>query len=98
MSEQEKRDLTPSMDEEEEKGSHLEDDDGHEDEEDEDDMDEDFKNNHDLIGVKGIIKAQKHEIDKKKVSGWHSLRNGAPPCPSSNCASKTNCTSASTPS
>ena len=28
-----------------------------------------FKNNHDLIGVEGIIEAQKHEIDKKKVGG-----------------------------
>ena len=27
-----------------------------------------FKNNHDLIGVGGIIEAQKYEIDKKKVS------------------------------
>ena len=27
-----------------------------------------FKNNHDLIGVEGIIEEQKHEIDKKKVS------------------------------
>ena len=27
-----------------------------------------FKNNHDLIGVRGILRAQKTEIDKKKVS------------------------------
>ena len=27
-----------------------------------------FKNNHDLIGVKGILRAQKNEIEKKKVS------------------------------
>jgi hypothetical protein len=26
-----------------------------------------FQNNHDLIGVEGIIRAQKNEIDKKKV-------------------------------
>ena len=26
-----------------------------------------FKNNHDLIGVSGIIEAQKYEIEKKKV-------------------------------
>lgn len=26
-----------------------------------------FKNNHDLIGIDGIIEAQKHEINKKKV-------------------------------
>ena len=27
-----------------------------------------FKNNHDLIGIDGIIESQKHEINKKKVS------------------------------
>jgi hypothetical protein len=27
-----------------------------------------FVNNHDLIGVEGIIRAQKTEIEKKKVS------------------------------
>ena len=27
-----------------------------------------FKNNHDLIGVQGILRAQKNEIEKKKVS------------------------------
>ena len=26
-----------------------------------------FKNNHDLIGVEGILKAQKNEIEKKKL-------------------------------
>ena len=26
-----------------------------------------FKNNHDLIGVEGILRAQKNEIDKKKL-------------------------------
>lgn len=29
--------------------------------------DETYKNNHDLIGVEGIIRAQKNEIEKKKV-------------------------------
>ena len=42
--------------------------DGAEGEEDEMDQDEEFKNNHDLIGVEGIIAAQKNEIDGKKVS------------------------------
>ena len=36
--------------------------------EDDQDQDEEFKNNHDLIGVEGIIAAQKNEIDGKKVS------------------------------
>ena len=27
-----------------------------------------YKNNHDLIGVEGIIRAQKNEIEKKKVN------------------------------
>ena len=39
-----------------------------EEEEEEDDVDAAFINNHDLIGVKGIIAAQKDEIEKKKVS------------------------------
>lgn len=26
-----------------------------------------FRNNHDLIGIEGIIRAQKNEIEKKKV-------------------------------
>ena len=32
-----------------------------------------FKNNHDLIGVQGILRAQKNEIEKKKVSflSWY---------------------------
>ena len=31
-------------------------------------MDDDiFKNNHDLIGINGILKAQKNEIEKKKL-------------------------------
>ena len=35
---------------------------------DDDDMeDEVYLNNHDLIGVEGIIRAQKNEIEKKKV-------------------------------
>ena len=32
-----------------------------------------FKNNHDLIGVQGILRAQKNEIEKKKVS-FHILK------------------------
>ena len=39
-----------------------------EEEEEEDDAELGFINNHDLIGVKGIITAQKTEIEKKKVS------------------------------
>lgn len=35
---------------------------------DEEEEDEMYKNNHDLIGVEGIIRAQKNEIEKKKVS------------------------------
>ena len=27
-----------------------------------------FKNNHDIIGVEGIIRSQKNEIEKKKVT------------------------------
>lgn len=27
-----------------------------------------FRNNHDLIGIEGIIRAQKNEIEKKKVT------------------------------
>ena len=33
------------------------------------------KNNHDLIGIEGIIAAQKNEIDGKKVSE-ETVRNG----------------------
>jgi hypothetical protein len=29
-----------------------------------------YHNNHDLIGVEGIIRAQKNEIEKKKVRCW----------------------------
>lgn len=39
-----------------------------EEEEEEEDAEAGFINNHDLIGVKGIITAQKNEIEKKKVS------------------------------
>ena len=39
-----------------------------EEEEEEEDGDETFINNHDLIGVKGIIEHQRNEIEKKKVS------------------------------
>ena len=49
---------------------------GEEEEEEEDDGENGFANNHDLIGVKGIITAQKNEIEKKKVSyrqlGWQT--------------------------
>ena len=41
---------------------------GEEEEEEEEDAEAGFINNHDLIGVKGIITAQKNEIEKKKVS------------------------------
>ena len=59
--------------EEEEVKKTLEDEEGLEDGEEEegeaDDSDKegDFINNHDLIGVRGIIEAQKNEIEKKKV-------------------------------
>ena len=50
-----------------------------EEEEDEDDAELGFINNHDLIGVNGIITAQKNEIEKKKVSDdqdfLHWMRN-----------------------
>lgn len=41
----------------------------------EEDEDEMYKNNHDLIGVEGIIRAQKNEIEKKKVS-WNQQDTG----------------------
>ena len=80
-----------------------------EEEEEEDDAEENFINNHDLIGVKGIIAAQKNEIEKKKVSVflqgslWRFKCNWLTDrvCDffdSLNFASKMNCTSASTPS
>ena len=37
-------------------------------EENDEESEEDFINNHDLIGVEGIILAQKTEIEQKKVS------------------------------
>lgn len=37
-------------------------------EKDQEEEEELYKNNHDLIGVEGIIRAQKNEIEKKKVS------------------------------
>lgn len=40
-----------------------------------DEEDETYKNNHDLIGVEGIIRAQKNEIEKKKVSVWICLKD-----------------------
>ena len=46
----------------------LEDGEEEEGEADDSDKEGDFINNHDLIGVRGIIEAQKNEIEKKKVS------------------------------
>ena len=40
---------------------------GYGEEESNQEMDDIFKNNHDLIGVEGILKAQKTEIEKKKI-------------------------------
>ena len=34
-----------------------------------------YHNNHDLIGVEGIIRAQKNEIEKKKVFALHCNLN-----------------------
>ena len=48
--------------------SRADDEEGEEEEEEEEDAEAGFINNHDLIGVKGIITAQKNEIEKKKVS------------------------------
>lgn len=48
-----------------EEGYGEEKEDGAEQEEEEEEL---YKNNHDLIGVDGIIRAQKNEIEKKKVS------------------------------
>ena len=45
----------------------LEDGEEEEGEADDSDKEGDFINNHDLIGVRGIIEAQKNEIEKKKV-------------------------------
>ena len=42
--------------------------DAEEEEEEEEEGEETFINNHDLIGVKGIIEHQRNEIEKKKVS------------------------------
>ena len=47
---------------------HSEHEEGEEEEEEDEDAEQGFVNNHDLIGVKGIIAAQKNEIEKKKVS------------------------------
>ena len=51
---------------EDKEGSNMEqeEDYGNEQSAEEDDI---FKNNHDLIGVQGILKAQKNEIEKKKL-------------------------------
>ena len=32
-----------------------------------------YSNNHDLIGVEGIVRAQKNEIEKKKVRTTHKM-------------------------
>ena len=53
---------------EDEDGEGLENDEEEEGEADDSDKEGDFINNHDLIGVRGIIEAQKNEIEKKKVS------------------------------
>ena len=34
-----------------------------------------YSNNHDLIGVEGIVRAQKNEIEKKKVSYIYDVYN-----------------------
>lgn len=36
----------------------------------EEEEDDAYLNNHDLIGIEGIIRAQKNEIEKKKVSSY----------------------------
>ncbi len=51
--------------EEQEEEYEDEDDQGEDDEDGDDDI---FKNNHDLIGVQGILREQKSEINKIKVS------------------------------
>ena len=82
----------------------LEDGEEEEGEADDSDKEGDFINNHDLIGVRGIIEAQKNEIEKKKVSKFErpiycnvltNLLKFA--FYSWNCAYKMNCTSGSTP-
>ena len=60
-------------DEEVKEGEAL--DNAEEEEEEEEDGEETFINNHDLIGVKGIIEHQRNEIEKKKVSARLSLSN-----------------------
>ncbi len=34
-----------------------------------------YSNNHDLIGVEGIVRAQKNEIEKKKVGYIYDVYN-----------------------
>ena len=53
-------------------------DDAEEEEEEEEDGEENFDNNHDLIGVNGIIAAQKNEIEKKKVTNSFTLNTELP--------------------
>ena len=73
-----------------------------EEEEEEEDGDETFINNHDLIGVKGIIEHQRNEIEKKKVRAKIQDLTACVTvfdffvCHSLNCAYKTSCTSVST--
>ena len=56
-------------DNEEENNSQVQGSETEKDEQDEDQAEEEdlYINNHDLIGVDGIIRAQKNEIEKKKV-------------------------------
>ena len=73
-----------------------------EEEEEEEDGEETFINNHDLIGVKGIIEHQRNEIEKKKVRAQIQDLTASVTvfdffvCHSLNCAYKTSCTSVST--
>ena len=71
-----------------------------EEEEDEEDGDGNFVNNHDLIGVQGIIAAQKNEIEKKKVSlstlYFYCVTDICVRLGSLNFAFKTSCTSVNT--
>ena len=69
MSEQDKQSNKPESQNEAEEPHTGEQQEGYGDEQNPDEEeDEMYKNNHDLIGVEGIIRAQKNEIEKKKVS------------------------------
>ena len=83
----------------------LEDGEEEEGEADDSDKEGDFINNHDLIGVRGIIEAQKNEIEKKKVRKFERLlycnvlaNHENFSFYSWNYAYKMSCTSGSTPS